>query len=874
MIDALNAETSEEGSVRVSIFVAPTAQEVTDIIFKNLEEYRSLRYYSEYVAQIGQAGSLIADSTSPFLDALDSTMETLANYSAVLLQGVTNGLSKIDYADDHNQLSNIIGICTTYAEGDVIQSGNYSHVMDEALVFAAAISRLYSLHGNNDYASANSLLSCLNTLEVVSFRMSDQASSSQEGQARRRLQSISATNDLVTSVFSEIRNGLLTGETVTEQYTAFIFFAKKAWSFQLVDSQPDTLIFAGPTQDGTSSVNSVDFESVRKHIDLEESSLFSFDVLSFENMTNPGTCQHSSSVCSLISSPATMQYSFNVTTTEAVPNSNYELITTIRTAIDPTSLITSFDESNIEEFELRCPFMEANTSQLLEYVCSGGGAEGPSSTYTYLCDETSNGLYLTGSCPLYNRQVLLADAAAVEYLDYSLVEYDNTNTKFSYNVSVELTPITGNEVTYSFSGSSSTLVGLFTTIDGQTAVASVSPTMSPTSSDAGNLDTGGGLLGTTSLYSIIIPLILMCMFCIFLCLFCKRRREKDVLKAMDKYVVENADCLEDLFGVYVEFAQALREENRLEEAEELYTNAVDLLEGKHKVASGQPSVDDDDNDNVEGEGSKEDDERPSAPAVDIRLMEKASAYYALADVLTAQGKHLEALPMYRKAHSILKVKILGPDDEDDQVESDDDEDVISFETFTAGCKQPSSGQVLDGQLILQHSISDAKSDESKEDEVRSESHFFDMDFSHDLSVSLDEKKPDDKKKVSREKSSLFWPLTQAGQASAILSEESSSDDKDSIMASDLGEASEEYRKFVNNNDDNADDLGDEYDEYGDEDSDDDDDDFMHVNLVHGLDSKGKDSKDDDVSASTKASGAVKFEGGHEDGISRTFSSML
>jgi len=178
---------------------------------------------------------------------------------------------------------------------------------------------------------------------------------------------------------------------------------------------------------------------------------------------------------------------------------------------------------------------------------------------------------------------------------------------------------------------------------------------------------------------------------------------------------------------------------------------------------------------------------------------------------------------------------------------------------------------MDGVLMNQRSDSDASYFNDSEEESRSESHFFDINFNTDLSINLEEKKSE-RKKPSREKSSLFWPLTEAGQTSGVVSE-SSSDDVDSICESDMGDDTVEYRKFVDNKDDfDLDGVYEDDEEEGEEDEDDDDE-FLNVNLVN-VDFKGKGSQEDGLSVPTKTKSTAKFEGGHEDGINRTFSSML
>jgi tetratricopeptide (TPR) repeat protein len=832
-LDSLNADTSVEKFVQVVPFITTAKEEVISAVFNGLDDYRSLRYYSAYISQIGQSGLMISSSSHPSLDALDNKMDTLANISSTLLTDLTSQLQYVDYSDDNNQLSNVISMCSIFAGGDVIQSGNYADVVDDAVIFASRVVDIYVQYGFDDILLGNDLLACLNSLELIRYQLFQEAS---VPGVSRRLQSGSTTYGMVSTVFSKIRSGVLIGESVTELYSSFSYFVTKSWTFQLLEAQTNTLIFSGPAGNGTANANSVDYESVRKSVDLAEGTAYSFDVLSFQNMTSKAICRLNSTSCDLISSPAAMQYSFNITTGESVPMGSYELITAIRTAIDPTSLITSFDEFNLEYFELVCPILSANESIILEKVCSGGGAEGPESTYSYVCDDSTIGSYLTGSCPLYNRQVLFADYMAVEYSDYTLLEYDNTFTKFGYNVSVDTSLSTGDDVTYAFSGSSSTLVGLFLTIEGQTQVA-YTPTISPTIG-AQNLDAGTSLVNNTSVFSIVIPLILLCVCCIFCCLFIRRRRKRDTLKYMDKYAAGDNDCMEDLFGVYIEFAQALRAENRFEEAEEMYSNAVGLIEGTH-VPNAEESVD----------GAVR--EHTPPPPIDIRVIDKASTYNALADLMTARGDHLEALPLYCKAHNLLKKKILKVGDVD--FESDDEEDVISFEQFTAGCVS-TKGHVLDGQLVEDESGSDDFFAESEEEVDDSESHFFDINFSN----------TSNRRTVPiKETSTLFWPACQSGQSHSSDYEHSSEDDLNSIDDSEMGSDSDDYRMFVDGDLDVVEDNAD------DNDSDDEDDGFLRINLVN-IQSR----EDRNAQSSAPTAGAGNFEGGHEDGINRTFSSML
>jgi hypothetical protein len=186
-------------------------------------------------------------------------------------------------------------------------------------------------------------------------------------------------------------------------------------------------------------------------------------------------------------------------------------------------------------------------------------------------------------------------------------------------------------------------------------------------------------------------------------------------------------------------------------------------------------------------------------------------------------------------------------------ESDDEEDVISFEQFTAGCVS-TKGHVLDGQLVEDESGSDDFFAESEEEVDDSESHFFDINFSN----------TSNRRTVPiKETSTLFWPACQSGQSHSSDYEHSSEDDLNSIDDSEMGSDSDDYRMFVDGDLDVVEDNAD------DNDSDDEDDGFLRINLVN-IQSR----EDRNAQSSAPTAGAGNFEGGHEDGINRTFSSML
>jgi hypothetical protein len=253
--------------------------------------------------------------------------------------------------------------------------------------------------------------------------------------------------------------------------------------------------------------------------------------------------------------------------------------------------------------------------------------------------------------------------------------------------------------------------------------------------------------------------------------------------------------------------------------------------------------------------------------VDVRVIDKASTYNALADLMTSRGDHLDALPLYCKAHNLLKTKILKIGD--DQHESDDEEDLITFEEFTRGCKNANAGgHILDGQLVDEkvESESDVLFPESEDDVAEnnnSESHFFDINFSNESSFTRKREKSSRDTSPVRDKPTLFWPMSQAWRLSVGESASSSEDDVDSVDESVMASESEEYRKYVDG-------VGEPMDSF-DEEDDDEDDGFLRVNLVN---KKLKDEKSSKLSDGSMLKTSSTFEGGYEDGISRTHSSML
>lgn len=209
---------------------------------------------------------------------------------------------------------------------------------------------------------------------------------------------------------------------------------------------------------------------------------------------------------------------------------------------------------------------------------------------------------------------------------------------------------------------------------------------------------------------------------------------------------------------------------------------------------------------------------------------------------------------------------------DEEHESDDEEDLITFEEFTLGCKNVAvGGHIVDGHLIEEKDDSDsdklfAEGEDDVSGDNNSESHFFDINFSNESSFTRKRDKSSRDESPRRDKSTLFWPMSQSGRFSVSDSESSSEDDVDSVDESDMGSESAEYRKYVDGEGEQMDSFDEEDDEVDDE-----DDGFLRVNLVNV---KLKDDKKSEISAATHPRTSSTFEGGYEDGISRTHSSML
>jgi hypothetical protein len=110
-----------------------------------------------------------------------------------------------------------------------------------------------------------------------------------------------------------------------------------------------------------------------------------------------------------------------------------------------------------------------------------------------------------------------------------------------------------------------------------------------------------------------------------------------------------------LFYLYVEYARALQKANRLRDAEEMYVNATDMIDTQQEQKK-------------EGQQEEQDDKREKGlvkrslqgGVLDIPPAYQATIYSEYADVLTARADHLAALPVYCKAHSLLKHALLSP----------------------------------------------------------------------------------------------------------------------------------------------------------------------------------------------------------------------
>ena len=107
-------------------------------------------------------------------------------------------------------------------------------------------------------------------------------------------------------------------------------------------------------------------------------------------------------------------------------------------------------------------------------------------------------------------------------------------------------------------------------------------------------------------------------------------------KTGEERAAYESDDEDKLFYLYVEYGRALRKANRVDDAEQMYRSAVDMLE-------------------VEGRKGTEGDKTATSQCVlEVSPEERALVYHEYADLLTTRAYHLEAVPLYCKAHALLK----------------------------------------------------------------------------------------------------------------------------------------------------------------------------------------------------------------------------
>jgi len=557
--------------------------------------------------------------------------ETSGNITIALLRLYESYLEVMDFSDA-STLTSAVSICNVAAGNDQLILGNTA-VAQTLTKYVGLLAELYSQY--NGVGIMDELLGCLDSISeaLIQPTITTTATGARRLEATNSTRFSAQTNAQLKSLFegfASVINIAQAGMILNENYvySGSVFQAKiEVGLIPALSTYFQTVPVFNPQSELTEltfNYSTVNFSSISTNQALLSSTQsFRLQALSATFLVNP-QCASFATYCDVFGSPPFAQFLLTLESSLAIPLEQYMGL--------PLSITTGTSEDVTGQVNIQNT--QATFACNKNYTCTG------SNYGSGKVNCPSSGSYLF-YCPLYNDRAAVYDQHGRRQENCTCtVQADGSTTTCSCPARSSVTRTDGlYEYTFVI-GAGIVLTSVLESTGGlkvfTSSPPSTYPTVSPTASAVVSKNSIGEAFAKSQSLSYAItvpPAIVCCFFMLISFLVIKNRRKlRGAYKSGEDDTEGPVEVTRQQLLDLIRLGLKSKKKGSMDRAEEIFFEAADVIE--RAVELGK---------------------------VPLHTMEIVEVFVEYANILNDQGKDLEAMAYFEKAHSILQDYATAPD---------------------------------------------------------------------------------------------------------------------------------------------------------------------------------------------------------------------